>query len=93
MTTHPNITGPEVVANADADALADKFTKHVYANGEIDVFGERVSVMVDGGVVVADILPTQTVTHQTVRMSRAHAIELRDALDVLLRATSKAVAE
>ena len=87
------ITGPEVVANVNADALADKFTKHVYRDGQMDVFGEKVHVYLLACGVKVDILPTNTIQQASVGMSRAHALELRDALDVLLRATSKAVAE
>lgn len=89
--TPTNITGPEVVANVETDALADKFTKHVYANGDMDVYGDRVHVSTFDGVFKIERMPMAHIPLASLKLHRAHALELRDALDVLLRATSKGV--
>lgn len=87
------ITGSDVVANVNADALADKFFTTVYSNGDMDLLGTSVHTYHTNGIIHADLMPLHGMTLQQFRMYRSHAIELRDALDVLLRATSKGVAE
>lgn len=87
-------TGTEVAANVAADALADRFHVDTYRNGECDVQGGKVRVELHKTndnlwTVRAIRMPTPLIGESELRLTKAAAIELRDALDVLIRSTAK----
>lgn len=71
----------------DTIDMAEKFHKTVYADGDMDVFGRLVHAKAIGAAIWVDVMPIASIVSDSARMSRAHAIELRDALTVLLAAT------
>lgn len=86
------MTGPEVVAALAADPLADQFEVDTYSDGSVDVFGKLVHVhtRTKGLPVYIVLLEGE---ERRFGMSRTAAIELRDALDVAIRATRKNTGE
>lgn len=86
------MTGPEVVAALAADPLADRFHVDVFSDGSTDVFGDLVHVHTrTKGLPVYVVLFDGE--ERRFGMSRMAAIELRDALDVAIRATRKNTGE
>lgn len=83
-----------VSTNLQADPLADKFEVESYSDGGCDVSGSHFYVSwftnTDPGMVVVFRNPTTSEPRgKRMGMARAAALELRDALDVLLQATRK----
>lgn len=87
-------TGTDVARSLARDPLADLFEVTAYENGECDVYGSLIHASLHispEGLHVVHVhrMPLAHIPEAEMRLTRDQAIELRDALDVLITNTAQ----